>query len=102
MKANGFSFDDSLYKEEWEQSWILQDSGNYDLQNNVPEEIANAVIDTLESDNPKARYMIVGTRDAAEGTVRKALEEAVQINEKHEHSLSRDELVTMLDELMNP
>jgi len=102
MTANGLSIDDSLYKEEWEQSWILQDGGNYDLKNNVPEEIANAVIDTLESDNPKVRYMIVGTREAAVGTVQKALEEAVQLNENHEHSLSRDELIGMLDELMNP
>lgn len=101
MQANGFSIDDSLYKEEWEESWILQDGGNYDLENNVPEEIANAVIDTLESDNPKARYMIVGTREAAERTVKKALEEMVQINENHEHSLSRDELIRMLDELMD-
>ena len=101
MQANGFSIDDSLYKEEWEESWILQDGGNYDLKNNVPEEIANAVIDTLESDNPKARYMIVGTREAAERTVKKALEEMVQINENHEHSLSRDELIRMLDELMD-
>jgi NAD(P)-dependent dehydrogenase (short-subunit alcohol dehydrogenase family) len=102
MKANGFNFDDSLYKEEWEQSWILQDGGNYDLKNNVPEEIAYAVIDTLESDNPKVRYMIVGTRESATATVQKALQEAVQINENHEHSLSRDELISMLDELMNP
>jgi hypothetical protein len=94
--------DDSLYKEEWEQSWILQDGGNYDLKNNVPEEIAYAVIDTLESDNPKVRYMIVGTRESATATVQKALQEAVQINENHEHSLSRDELISMLDELMNP
>ena len=101
MKANGFSIDDSLYKEEWEQSWVLQDGGNYDLKNNVPEDIASAVIDTLESDNPKARYMIVGTRETAEQTVQKAMEEMVQINENHEHSLSREELIRMLDELMD-
>jgi hypothetical protein len=46
--------------------------------------------------------MIVGTRESATATVQKALEEAVQINENHEHSLSRDELISMLDELMNP
>ena len=45
--------------------------------------------------------MIVGTREAAERTVKKALEEMVQINENHEHSLSRDELIRMLDELMD-
>lgn len=100
MKAKGFSLDDSLYKEEWEKTWFLQEAGNIDLKNNVPEEIANAVIDTLESDSPKVRYMIVGTRDAAAATVEKAMEEMVQLNENHEHSLSRDELIGMLDELL--
>ena len=46
--------------------------------------------------------MIVGTRDAAEGTVRKAMEEMVQVNEDHKHSLSRDELIAMLDETDRP
>lgn len=100
MQASGFNIEDSLYTEEWEQSWLLEDAGEINLDNDVPEEIANAVIDTLESDNPKARYMIVGTRDAAVGTVRKAMQEMVQLNEGHEHSLGRDELIEMLDELM--
>ncbi|MDJ0760871.1 MAG: SDR family oxidoreductase [Woeseiaceae bacterium] len=100
MKANGFDFDESLYKEEWEQSWLLQDEGNYDLKNNVPEEIASAVIDILESDNPKTRYMIVGTRETAKRTVEKAMQEMVQLNERQAHTLSREELIEMLDALM--
>ena len=100
MMANGFSLDDTLYKEEWEASWLLEDGGNFDLKNNVPEEIANAVIDTLEADEPKVRYMIVGTRGAADATVRKAMQEMVQLNEKQAHSMSRDELISMLDELL--
>ncbi len=91
----------SLYKEEWEQSWVLQDGGNFDANNNVPEEIANAVIDTLESEDPKERYLIVGTREEAERTVRRAMEKMLQHNEDHAHSLSREELVSMLDELMS-
>ncbi len=100
MKANGFNFEESLYKEEWEQSWLLEDEGNFDMKNNVPEEIANAVIDMLESDSPKTRYMIVGTRDTAKRTVEKAMQEMVQLNEKQAHTLSREELIEMLDELM--
>jgi hypothetical protein len=44
--------------------------------------------------------MIVGTRESAETTVRKAMEEMVQLNEGHAHSLDRDELIAMLDELL--
>ncbi len=100
MKANGFDFENSLYREEWEQSWLLEDEGNFDMKNNVPEEIANAVIDILESDSPKTRYMIVGTRPTAESTVKKAMQEMVQLNERQAHTLSREELIEMLDELM--
>ena len=100
MMANGFSFDDSLYKEEWEESWLLEDEGKYEAQNNVPEEIANAVVDLLESDDPKVRYMIVGSRESAKATVQKAMQEMVQLNEKHAHTLERDELIEMLDEML--
>ena len=100
MKADGFSIDDSIYKEEWERNWLLESEGDIDMDNDVPERIAAAVIDTLEADNPKARYMVVGTRGAGESTVRKAMQEMVQLNESHKYSLSRDELIEMLDELM--
>jgi NAD(P)-dependent dehydrogenase (short-subunit alcohol dehydrogenase family) len=100
MMDNGFSVDDSLYKDEWEDNWMLENEGHYDANNNVPEEIAAAVIDLLESDDPKVRYMIVGTRESAETTVRKAMEEMVQLNEDHAHSLDRDELIAMLDDLL--
>ena len=100
MMANGFDFDNSLYKDEWESSWLLEDEGNYDAQNDVPQEIAAAVIDLLESDDPKVRYMITGPRESAVGTVRKAMLEMVQLNEDQAHTLSREELVAMLDELL--
>ncbi len=100
MMDDGFNFDDSLYKEEWESSWLLEDEGNYDANNNVPQEIAEAVIDLLESDDPKVRYMITGPRESAVGTVRKAMLEMVQLNEGQAHTMSRDELVAMLDDLL--
>ena len=100
MKASGYDFEQSLYKEEWENSWLLEDEGNYDLKNDVPAEIAAAVIDTLESDNPKRRYMIVGEADTAKNTVRKAMQETIQLNSQQKHELSKEELVKMLDELL--
>ncbi len=100
MKASGYDFDQSLYKDEWENSWVLENEGNYDMKNDVPAEIAAAVIDTLESDNPKRRYMIVGEADTAKNTVRKAMTEMLQLNYKQKHELSKEELVQMLDELL--
>lgn len=100
MQDRGFNMEESLYKDEWSQNWMLQNEGAIEMDNNVPEQIANAVIDTLESDNPKPRYMTVGSREAAERGVRRSLEVAVEINNNPEHHFSRDELVEMLDELL--
>jgi hypothetical protein len=100
MMASGFELDASLYKDDWKESWVLQDEGTIDIDNDVPEEIANAVIDTLESDEPQARYMVVGTRDAATNTLQNAMRRVVQLSTGHTHSLSRDELVAMLDALL--
>ena len=100
MKASGYDFDKSLYKEEWENSWVLENEGNYDLKNNVPMEIAEAVLDTMEAEQPKRRYMIVGEKGAAEATIRKAMEEMVQLNSKQQHTLSREDLIKMLDGLL--
>ncbi len=100
MQDRGFNMDESLYKDEWSQNWMLQNEGAIEMDNNVPEQIANAVIDTLESDNPKPRYMTVGSREAAVRGIRRSLEVAVEINDNPEHSLSRDELVAILDELL--
>ena len=101
MQDAGFDADESLYTAEWEENWLLQTEGEIVIDNNAPEEIANAVIDTLESDNPQRRYMVVGTRGAAERAVGTAMKEMLQLNQGHQHSLSREELIAMMDELMS-
>ena len=54
----------------------------------------------MSSDTPKRRYMVVPTQDEAEITIRQIMTEMVQLNEDHEFSFSRDELIRMLDELL--
>ena len=44
--------------------------------------------------------MIEGTKDSAKNTVRQAKSEMVQFNSKHQHSLSKEELIEMLNTLM--
>ncbi|MEM6572936.1 MAG: SDR family oxidoreductase [Pseudomonadota bacterium] len=100
MQAEGFSMEDSRYKEEWESNWVLSGKGEIDLENDVPERIAAAVIDTFESENPRTRYMVVGERGSAEATIRKAMQEMVELNQGQPHALSREELVAMLDDLL--
>ena len=69
-------------------------------QGGDPIEVAEAAMHAMFDPNPKRRYMVVPNQDQAYVTVRKAMEEMVQLNQGQQYSYSREELVKMLDELM--
>jgi hypothetical protein len=56
----------------------------------------------LFSDEPRDHYLVVPEQRQAMWTISKAIEEVVSLNEGHEFSYSRDELVKMLDAAMSP
>ena len=66
-----------------------------------PDEVSDAFMHALFSDEPKRRYMVVPNEDEADRTIRKAIEELVQLNEWQAYSFNRDELVKMLDEALS-
>ena len=49
---------------------------------------------------PKRRYMVTPDQREAEITIRKQLEQLVQLNERQPYSYDRDTLVKMLDEAL--
>jgi len=51
-------------------------------------------------ENPKRRYMVVPNQRQADITIRKAIEEVVQLNQGQEYSYTRHELAKMLEESM--
>jgi NAD(P)-dependent dehydrogenase (short-subunit alcohol dehydrogenase family) len=65
-----------------------------------PDEVAEAVEMALFDAEPKRRYLVVPHQGEAERTIRKQIEQLVQLNEGHAYAYSRDELVKMLDEAM--
>jgi len=65
-----------------------------------PDDVAAAVEDALFSTAPKRRYMVVPSQDEAALTIRKAIEELVQLNQDQPFSYDRDSLVKMLDEAL--
>ncbi len=73
--------------------------GNYD---NYPEPdaVAKAALDALRSPTPQKRYMVVPQARQGESTIRKALDELVELNEGHQFTYERDTLVKMLDEAL--
>lgn len=65
-----------------------------------PDAVAEAVAHALFSPQPKQHYLVVPEQRQAEWTIRKALEEVVRLNEGHEFSYTRDELIQILDKLL--
>ena len=67
-----------------------------------PDDVSAAVMHALFSGEPQRRYMVVPVQREAEITIRKQIEELVQLNGNHRFSYTRDELVQMLDEALAP
>jgi len=77
-------------------SAIRADRSNY----KEPDEVAAAVEQALFEPEPKRRYMVVPNQDEAEITIRKQIEQLVQLNEGQPYSYDRTALVKMLDEAL--
>lgn len=73
--------------------------GNYDNYPS-PGDVAAAASHALFDPNPRMRYMVVPAAGQALVTVRKAMEEMVQLNQGHAFTIPRDSLVKMLDEAL--
>lgn len=73
-----------------------------ELSYKEPDEVTEAFMHALFSDEPLLRYMVVPNREEGEWTLRKKIEELTQLNTWSPHRFSRDELVQMLDETLNP
>jgi NAD(P)-dependent dehydrogenase (short-subunit alcohol dehydrogenase family) len=89
----------SLYEEELTAR--LSGDGSR-AQYKEPDEVSAAFVHFLFDDNPKRRYMVVPDQREAEITIKKAISELAQLNERHEYTYSRDELFAMLDEALEP
>jgi hypothetical protein len=86
-----------LYEEEINR--FLSRAGDIN-EDKKPDEVSAALLEFLTDDNPKRRYMVVPSEDQANITIRKAIAELVQLNERHAYTYDRDELITMLDEAL--
>ena len=83
-----------------EQRARFEGTAERELALKEPDEVSDAFMHALFSGEPKRRYMVVPNADEAGRTIRKAVEELVQLNEWQAYSFDRDELVKMLDEAL--
>jgi NAD(P)-dependent dehydrogenase (short-subunit alcohol dehydrogenase family) len=65
-----------------------------------PDAVSDALMHALFADAPERRYMVVPNEEEADLTIRKAIEELVQLNAWGPYQYNRDELVKMLDEAL--
>lgn len=97
MKSLGYEDPESpyhyIYTRMLERMADRQPSGD-------PAEVAEAAWLAMFEDKPKRRYLVVPNQRQADITIGKAVEELVQLNQRHKYSFSRDELVKMLDEAL--
>ena len=75
---------------------VHADRSNY----KEPDEVAAAVEQALFEPAPKRRYMVVPNQDEAEVTIKKQIEQLVQLNEGQPYSYDRTALVKMLDDAL--
>jgi len=73
-----------------------------ELSYKEPDEVTEAFMHALFSEEPLLRYMVVPNKQEAEMTIRTKLTELTQLNTWSPHAYSRDELVEMLDAVLNP
>ena len=63
--------------------------------------MADAVEKALFEPNPKRRYLVVPNQNGAEITIKKQIEQLVQLNEGQPYTYDRDALIRMLDEALS-
>ncbi len=73
-----------------------------ELSYKEPDEVTEAFKHALFSDAPMRRYMVVPNAEEQGWTIRTQMAELVQLNQWGPYSYSRDELVKILDETLNP
>jgi NAD(P)-dependent dehydrogenase (short-subunit alcohol dehydrogenase family) len=66
-----------------------------------PDDVALAVEQALFESSPKRRYLVAPDADIVERTIRKQIEQLVQLNEGQPHTYERAALVKMLDDALS-
>ncbi len=98
MDSRKHSIEGSLFEEE--QSQFMDRVGSDRSQYKDPDEVSDAMMHALFDDNPMRRYMVVPNEREAEITIRKAIQELVQLNQWQAYKYDRDALIAMLDEVL--
>lgn len=98
MDSRRHSIEGSLFEEE--QSEFMDRIGSDRSQYKDPDEVSDAAMHALFDENPMRRYMVVPNEGEARMTIRKAMQELVQLNQWQAYKYDRDALIAILDEAL--
>lgn len=96
LKDKGVSFENSLYKDDWENNWVLA-GGDLSMMKG-PEDMVGAAEHALFDAHPQQRYMVVGDAARADRTMRALLHRMLELNENQPFTYDREGLIKLLDE----
>lgn len=94
MKARGYTTKGSMYEKQLDARLAKPADRT---QYKQPDEVAAAFLHAMSAEAPKRRYMVVPNAGEAELTIGAAVRRMVQLNQDQPYTLSRDELIEMLD-----
>lgn len=97
LEKQGFSAEGSRYKAALEG--LLSGPMGRE-QYREPDAVAEAFLHAMRDPRPKPRYMVVPNRQEATITVQAAMRRVVQLNADHEHSFTREEMLTMFETML--
>jgi NAD(P)-dependent dehydrogenase (short-subunit alcohol dehydrogenase family) len=97
LEERGYTTEGSRYKDQIDGLLGRVEAG---LEEPEPDDVAEAFFHAMSDDDPKTHYLVVPIQREAEVTIRAAIRRLVEINEGHDFSYDRDELVRMLDEAL--
>ncbi|MGB5291210.1 MAG: SDR family oxidoreductase, partial [Lysobacterales bacterium] len=98
IKDKGVNFESSLYKDDWENNWVLE-GGDLSMMKG-PEDMVAAAEHALFNPNPQQRYMVVGDAARADRTMRALLHRMLELNKNQPFTYDREGLIKLLDEEM--
>lgn len=82
-----------------EQQKVISDVREAEAKLKEPIEVAQAALHFLTSDSPRLHYMVAQSEETAHTIIRAMIDRALQLNAS-QHTLSRDALVKMIDEIL--
>lgn len=94
LKKKGYWSEGSPYADEWDSMTARLGA---ESQAKDPKEVADAVLHAMSAEKPKLRYMVTPNEGQAHFTVGRAMQEMLELNHDQPYSLSRDQLVQLLD-----